>query len=149
VSIATAHTHDARAALLSLRTAISHAAHDAIEAAVNVGESIAQSSKLFKNQTGATRASIKGTVFAASGQVVAGGVARFLENGTRPHDIVARAGGVLAFRVNGAMVFTRRVHHPGTAPRPFMQVARDVAQDVADHASALYTDLAIRRHNGG
>lgn len=68
--------------------------------------------------------------------------ARFVNDGTRPHLISARNGGVLAFTpaagairasafvsprsiskvINQNVVFARVVHHPGTAPRKFMEL---------------------------
>ena len=48
----------------------------------------------------------------------------YVEFGTRPHTIVPKTpGGVLAFRMNGRMVYTRKVHHPGTQPQPFVRPA--------------------------
>lgn len=47
--------------------------------------------------------------------------AGYVEFGTKPHDIKPKkAGGVLAFKVNGKMVFARKVHHPGTQPHPYV-----------------------------
>lgn len=45
--------------------------------------------------------------------------AGFVENGTRPHDIVPH-GRALRFVVNGRAVFTRTVHHPGTKATHFL-----------------------------
>jgi hypothetical protein len=39
--------------------------------------------------------------------------------GTRPHVIT----GSLEFRKGGRMVHTREVHHPGTAPNPYLRTA--------------------------
>lgn len=44
----------------------------------------------------------------------------FVEFGTRPHVIEAKAGGVLSFRAGGQRVFVKRVNHPGTRPQPFV-----------------------------
>ncbi len=40
--------------------------------------------------------------------------AAFVDKGTPPHLIVPRSARVLAFDVNGELVFARRVNHPGT-----------------------------------
>lgn len=42
--------------------------------------------------------------------------------GTRPHVIAAKGGGVLRFpsKRSGAVVYRRRVNHPGTQPNPFL-----------------------------
>ncbi len=52
--------------------------------------------------------------------------AEFMEFGTRPHPIFPRNARVLAFEAGG-MVFTRRVMHPGTTPRPFMARAAEAS----------------------
>lgn len=59
--------------------------------------------------------------------------AGFVEFGTRPHEITPRAKKALRFaaspggarltgtpRKGAAVIFAKRVHHPGTAPHPFM-----------------------------
>lgn len=47
--------------------------------------------------------------------------APYVHDGTRPHVIrPRRRGGALRFRVGGAIVYAREVHHPGTAARPFL-----------------------------
>jgi HK97 gp10 family phage protein len=62
--------------------------------------------------------------------------AGFVEYGTKPHRIEAKAGGVLAFEVstptvhgfglNAETVFAKYVNHPGTSPMPFMHPAAEV-----------------------
>ncbi len=53
--------------------------------------------------------------------------AAHVEYGTRPHVIMARNGGVLAFQVGGNPVFAKSVKHPGTKPHPYVQPAREWA----------------------
>ncbi|MEU0059072.1 hypothetical protein [Streptomyces sp. NPDC006334] len=49
---------------------------------------------------------------------------RFVLDGTRPHLIrPRRRNGVLRFEVDGQVVFTRLVRHPGTRANPFLQRA--------------------------
>ena len=50
-----------------------------------------------------------------------------VHEGTRPHDIVAKNSPVLAFEWHGQMAFFARVHHPGTAPIPFLRDALPAA----------------------
>jgi hypothetical protein len=47
----------------------------------------------------------------------------FVHDGTAPHVIDARPGGVLAFESHGQIMFATSVNHPGTAPRPFLRSA--------------------------
>ena len=49
--------------------------------------------------------------------------AKFVVEGTAPHEIRPVNGGVLAFQVAGKMVFTSLVHHPGTKPNKWMDEA--------------------------
>lgn len=50
----------------------------------------------------------------------------FVHEGTPPHDIYAKPGGVLAFQVGGETIFASQVHHPGTKPVPFLRDALEV-----------------------
>lgn len=50
---------------------------------------------------------------------------KFVHDGTRAHTIVPKVRddgkpGVLRFKIGGQTVFSRRVEHPGTKPRPFL-----------------------------
>jgi hypothetical protein len=73
---------------------------------------------------------------------VAASYAKFVVEGTAPHEIRPINGGVLAFQLGGRMVFTPLVHHPGTKPNPFMDNAAKGTMDsvggvVADEWSRL------------
>lgn len=48
-----------------------------------------------------------------------------VEYGTQPHLIRPKAGGFLRFNIGGRTIFAREVHHPGTAPQPYMGPAFD------------------------
>lgn len=48
-----------------------------------------------------------------------------VEHGTQPHVIRPRDAGALRFVAGGGVVFAGEVHHPGTAPQPFMGPAFD------------------------
>jgi hypothetical protein len=48
--------------------------------------------------------------------------------GTAPHEILPQEASVLAFPVEGAMVFTMHVDHPGTAPNRFLTDNLDKAR---------------------
>jgi hypothetical protein len=62
------------------------------------------------------------TRWTISGGIRAGAkYASYVEGGTKPHDILPKTlGGTLSFSVGGRQVFTKKVHHPGTKPHPFM-----------------------------
>jgi HK97 gp10 family phage protein len=53
--------------------------------------------------------------------------AAHVEYGTRPHVIMARNGGVLAFQVGGESRYAKSVKHPGTKPHPYIRPAREWA----------------------
>lgn len=55
--------------------------------------------------------------------------ARFLEFGTRPHEIRPRRARALRFSIGGRMIFARRVLHPGIRPRRFVQAAAEELQE--------------------
>lgn len=46
-----------------------------------------------------------------------------VHEGTEPHEITGRHGGLLVFNVGGQKVFTKRVAHPGTKGDPFLRRA--------------------------
>lgn len=129
-----------------LRAGIHQAAGLALRAVVQATAADAKATTLFRDQTGATRESIRGEVKepGRTGFVVAGGASRFLENGTPPHEIAARNAQALRFVMNGQVVFRQVVHHPGTAERPFMQQARDRGEMYAAYAFEEFVDFAIR-----
>jgi HK97 gp10 family phage protein len=104
-------------------------------------------------RTGHNRDEINSVVNGLSATITAqSDYARFLEYGTgtrgefpgKPIVIEARPGGVLAFKVNGKMVYAKKVTNPGMAPRPFMRpaverVAWPVAGDLANAAVVFIT----------
>jgi len=76
-------------------------------------------------KTGALKASIHFTQERASyGQVVRIGsplnYAAIHHEGTRPHVITGRNGGMLRFTSRNRVVYTRQVMHPGTRPNKYL-----------------------------
>ena len=142
---ATVHGDKTIAGLRRLSIEIEGAATRILAAAVIAAETHAKATTLFKDQTGRTRQSIKGSFGAMRGQVIARGAAGVLETGTRPHVIRARSGGMLHFFANGQELFRRSVRHPGTQPRPFMMQARLHAEIAAGYAAEIYVNEAIAR----
>ena len=49
----------------------------------------------------------------------------FLEFGTAPHVIEAKAANALAFEVDGETIFAMKVFHPGTKPLGFVRLTQD------------------------
>lgn len=52
----------------------------------------------------------------------------WVTKGTRPHVIVPKRAKVLRFEINGEVIWTDKVDHPGTAPNDFFGRARDRAE---------------------
>lgn len=124
---------------------IYQAVGSAITASVAAGEADARATTLWKDRSGDTRQSIKGTKTSMdTGALIAGGASKLLEEGTRPHVITGKGGGFLRFEMNGQTMFRRSVNHPGTAPRPFMQHARDQAEKVLDYGLEYLIDRAVK-----
>jgi hypothetical protein len=69
--------------------------------------------------------------------------AKFVVEGTRPHEIHPTRANVLVFKAkSGDLVFTKLVRHPGTKPNPFLQRAVDKAREQIDSIWAeLFYDL--------
>ena len=65
--------------------------------------------------------------------------AKFVIEGTRPHEIHPASANVLVFKAkSGDLVFTKLVRHPGTKPNPFLQRAVDKAREQID---SIWTEL--------
>jgi hypothetical protein len=121
-----------------------------VREAAGYAKALARETPLFRNRTGKLRQSIRLVERSElEFRLIAGGpgvrYALFVERGTRAHWIpdspFAIPGGVsspsnpqpgrklLRFvGSNGGIVFVRRVWHRGTSPRPFMQEARNDAE---------------------
>jgi hypothetical protein len=140
-----------RAGLHELRGGILRNAHQALRAAVHVAHEAATSSRLFNDVTGRLRRTISEEITGEfRGRIRTGAkYARFVNDGTPPHTIAAKGGGVLHFVVQGHDVFTRAVHHPGTKPRPFMGEAADAGEQALDYGLELFTETPIAHFNEG
>jgi len=55
------------------------------------------------------------------GRIVQPFYGAIVEAGAVPHDILAKSGKLLHFVVGGKTIFTRKVHHPGFAAKPFLR----------------------------
>lgn len=141
----TIDTAATRAGLATLGAGIMNAAAQALEQGLRGAETHAKATRLFKDQSGATRQSIRHTRFQLAGTVTASGASHWLEYGTKPHTIAARRAKMLRFVQNGAVRFAYSVHHPGTAERPFMQQARDEGERDLAYALDYLVGAAIQR----
>lgn len=85
-------------------------------------------------------------------RVVAGGAARYLEEGTRPHVIRPRTKKALRWgatasdrrlsgrvRTNGNARFAKEVHHPGTKARPVMKQSVQTAVRQSNLSEVIVT----------
>lgn len=131
--------------LATLNGAIVNATAQAVRGAVKDTVDHARATTLFNDRSGKTRQSIRGEANGPEGEVKAGGVAKFLENGTAPHEIKPRRAKKLRFVVNGEVAFARKVNHPGTAERPFMTQARDLGEKSLEYGLEFLVDEAIKR----
>ncbi|MBA2686853.1 MAG: HK97 gp10 family phage protein [Gemmatimonadaceae bacterium] len=90
------------------------------------GAQEAKRSGRFKNRTGALRQGIAARFLSDSGGSVEWEIlsparySKFIEEGTRPHEIRPKNAQALRFVVGGRVVFAGKVRHPGTQADPFM-----------------------------
>lgn len=88
----------------------------------------------FITGSGNTEKSILSKTEGNLGQVWLGSkVAVYLHEGTKPHDIVPRMKKILRFPGKSGLVFTRRVHHPGTSPDQFLYEAAEALTPDIQH----------------
>lgn len=139
-------TKAARSSLEKLRLHFDTAVERAMQDAVDAGVSHARTTRLFNDRTGETRASVQGLAGATTGRIVAGGAAKFLENGSVHPE---QSGKLWRFVVNGEVIFTRKIKAYTVAARPFMAQARDHAILVFEHAVNHYLTTAVEEHNRG
>jgi len=119
---------DASATLRALKTIerrILDVPRVALQQVVRVAHQVAKETTLFKERTGKLRASIaiidRG---AFTKRLIARAPhARFINEGTKPHVILPKNGPFLVFRIGNRIIRARKVNHPGTAKRPFMDNA--------------------------
>lgn len=85
----------------------------------------AKETTLFKDRTGELRGTldIVDTGAYAKRVIARAKHGRYIESGTKAHVILPKNAPMLRFVIGGRVVFARRVNHPGTAKRPFMENA--------------------------
>lgn len=108
----------------------------------------AEGTSLFQDKTGKLRASIRQrTTGRFEGQLYTlprAKHATFIENGTRRHTILPKRGTHLKFKAGGRTVFARKVEHPGTKPRPFMNAAARVEDTLLRNALQSLVSFLVR-----
>lgn len=68
-----------------------------------------------------------------------------VEYGTKPHIIEAKPGKVLRFEAGGKVIYTRKVHHPGTKAQPYVRpAARDFMGRLQQDALRVGVDAVVR-----
>ena len=112
------------AAATRFLVALSQGAQRALRAEAETTRERIVGGAYWTNRTGKTAASFKveqGQEDLSATLRSGSKVARFLLNGTPPHTITPRRRDALRFvPAGGGVVFTKRVRHPGTKPRPFI-----------------------------
>lgn len=131
-----------RDVIAGLRRAVSHT--------VTVTTMKARNEHAWQDRTFDTRESIEGDALSWSGTggkgtVSAGLNAKRLNDGTKPHPIVAVNAHYLRFKVGGTVMFRRSVQHPGTTGDHFL----DAAADAAGEELALSVEQALDEAFGG
>ncbi len=120
---------------------------DAVATAAREGLAEAKARRTFKDRTGnMTRTAYERLIRVTRTEAEAEvgwpmPYASYLDQGTSPHTIRARGGGMLAFRGLGGTVFRREVHHPGTRAYPFV----DAAERKVDFVLRRETERALDR----
>ena len=107
--------------VLRVAARFQEAVMQSLHAAAEAAAVSAKGTSLFNDRSGETRGSIHTEAKTFSVFLIAGGAARFLEGGTRPHWI-----GSAVMVAPGTWRWIGM--HPGTAARPFMREARDVGE---------------------
>ncbi len=104
----------------------------ALERTAQLATTYAKTSALYKSHTYGLRNSIsfgtqRGSTSAHAVMRASAPYAEFIENGSRPHTIMARRKSTMRFVQNGAVRFARIVRHPGTKATHFMAKAQERA----------------------
>jgi len=98
--------------------------------AVEVGANAARTNHRWQPRRGedGTLGTIGHEADGPAGEWWAGENAVRLNDGTSPHDIYPFKASALRFEVGGDVVFAALVHHPGTAPDPFLDKAYELTK---------------------
>ena len=117
--------HELLGVIADVDRQLTDARRESVARAVTAGAEEARTNHRFQSRTGATVAGIQGQVVVATPAEVVGVLEStaetsiFLNDGTRPHEIVPKNAKALRFETDGKVVFAARAQHPGIAPDPF------------------------------
>lgn len=139
-------------AFATLLAGLRSAAHQALMGAVDAAHESARTTDLFKDgpDRELRKSLTKGIDGPMSGFIRAGAKhARWVEDGTAPHDIRPKRASVLRFQIAGRACFSRMVHHPGTHARPFMARAAAIGEQTLDYGLEYLTERPIMHFNAG
>jgi hypothetical protein len=105
-----------------------------VREAVQAGHAAARNDHRWQSRHGedGTLGTIGHEVDGLSGEWWAGENAVRLNDGTSPHDIYPSNAQALRFEVGGDVVFAAVVHHPGTAPDPFLDKAYERTRETLE-----------------
>jgi hypothetical protein len=126
------------AAIAALDRQLGDARRTAVARAVDAGAEEARTNHRFQSRSGETVAGIRGYVTVSTQAMTVGVLdstseaSVFLNDGTRPHEIVPRNAKALRFEVGGRVVFAAHAHHPGTDADPFFDHGVERAEEILD-----------------
>ncbi len=118
---------DALRNLKSIERRILDVARIGVATAVRVAYRNVRESTLFKDRTGQLRGTVDiiDTGAYSKRLIAPASYALYVNGGTKPHVILPKNFPFLRFVIAGRVIFARKVNHPGTSPRPFMEHAAD------------------------
>jgi hypothetical protein len=103
------------------------------------------------SRSGWLRSTIEGVITSAASARVAGmlyvgaSYARYVVEGTKAHEIIARGVSLAFTGSSGSTVFRKRVHHPGTKPNPFFWRAQLPMEISLETLGGELVDRAVAR----
>lgn len=137
---------DAAEASRILHMGLSEACKKAAEAAVRVGKTTTK----FRDRTGDTRRSIRARVYSdAPGHIetiveASGEHVNILNDGSEPHDIVAKGRALRFVGEDGEEIMRRVIHHPGTKATHFLDDMAAAAEKTFEKETGEAIEYAAR-----
>jgi hypothetical protein len=134
---------DALRHLATVERRILDAVRIGIGQAVRVAYRAAATSTVFKDRTGELRGRIDIVDTGAFRKRLISRAkhSKWVNSGTQSHVIEPKNGAFLVFKIGGRTIYARKVNHPGTQPRPFM----DNAAAAGSQAMKIILDEAVEK----